>query len=428
FALEVEPDALVTPSGAAVPAPQDFRRALAAIRVPRSAEAERADREIGARVEYLPLPQVEIDQRTGEPRRLIPAEVSTSGERRQRVTLHIPDAVYVSLNVETGKVAVQLKAKALWSMGVQAAMERYLGLVSWWVSGRLPGLSELAPMGWRTTNVEACSDFVGLSFSAEDASAFIGFRKNQQIGKIGRVEDLETLNVGSRRSGRVSLCIYDKDRQLKDVKGGDDSTYRAVHRANGWDGEAERRRVEFRLKDGGLTYEGKDGERIDLRDPATLADREAMGKVWAIVATKHRLIVPGSATRKERCRTDPRWESVIEAAGVELCQSYRQTREAQRNTWEESCKRAIREHVAAKDRIRVLLDVPEHVSDAEVCDVLGAWMEAEPTVQEASRQRRRRYGDLRSEHIGEEIRTRGKDRWQEMEAQRWNRGEPKKWT
>jgi hypothetical protein len=383
------------------------------VRIARSREDEAVDRDVGGRVGYLPIPQIEIDARTGERRSMIAAEIRTSGARNERVTVYIPDCVYLSLNVESGRATAQLKAKALWSMGTGPAMSRYLGLVSWWLTGRMPELSELAGLGWRTTGVELCADFVGLAFDRSDVENIIGFRKGTKIADIAKSERLQTIQVGSRAS-RVSMCIYDKDQQLADVKGGDDSTYRATHLEHGWDGQAERRRVEARLSDGGLTMESEKGDRIDLRDPAALADQELLAKTWAIITAKHRLIVPGS-TRRERCKTDPRWLLVQSAAGVELKDRYRQTRESQVNTWEESMKRSRRELVAAKDRQRALLNVPEDVSDDEFLAALAS--DLQPLELEGSRERRRRYGDTRSEHIGEEIRTLGRERWRRMRAQ-----------
>ena len=46
-----------------------------------------------------------------------------------------------------------------------------------------------------------------------------------------------------------------------------------------------------------------------LRDPATLA--EPIDPVWRVVTTKTlRVVVVGSASRRERCKTDPRWAAL----------------------------------------------------------------------------------------------------------------------
>jgi len=409
FAIDVGPGVLEQHTG--VSAPRAFLRCLAAIRVPRTSEQERRDREEGGRYEYLPLPQVELDERTGGTRATIPAKVRVSGDRRQRIVLELHDCAYIRVNVESGAVSVQMKAKQLWLLGASRAVERYVGLVSWWVTGEDPGLSGYRRLGWRTTSLEMCSDYVGLSFSRLDVPNIIGFRKSAHITDVGDAESLQTINVGSRAS-RVSMCIYDKDRQLEEVRGGNDSTYRRVHERHGWKGE-DRRRVEFRLNTNALTFTS-DEDEIDLRDPAVLCDEVARRRVWAILTSKRRLILPGTDARRTRCQTDPRWEAVEAAAGVELRGSYRQDRQAQTDTWHESRKRALRDFISANDRLRVLHHIDDETPDAIVAAVVAAEAATDPETVEASKRRRQRYGDVRSEYIGREIRELGPKRWAAM--------------
>lgn len=409
FALDVGRGVLEQHSG--VSAPRAFLRCLSAIRVPRTAEQERRDRQEGGRYEYLPLPQVELDERTGGTRAAIPAKVRVSGDRRQRIVLELHDCAYIRVNVESGAVSVQMKAKQLWLLGASRAVERYVGLVSWWVTGEDPGLSGYRRLGWRTTSLEMCSDYVGLSFLRLDVPNIIGFRKSAHITDVGDAESLQTINVGSRAS-RVSMCIYDKDRQLEEVRGGNDSTYRRVHERNGWRGE-ERRRVEFRLNTNALTFTS-DEDEIDLRDPAVLCNETARRRVWAILTAKRRLILPGTDERRTRCKTDPRWLAVEAAADIDLRGSYRQDRQAQTDTWDEARKRAVRDFIAAKDRIRVLHDIDEETPDAIVAAVVAADAAIDPETVEASERRRQRYGDVRSEYMGREIRELGPAQWAAM--------------
>ena len=332
----------------------------------------------------------------------VSAEVKVSGTRMETITLYVPDVVHIRLHVERHEVAVQLKARGLWSEGYARIADRWLGTILWWVTGEECSLSEAHSRGWVTTGAEICADFVGLRFTADDRHAFVGFSKSQLIRQIDKGDELATLQIGNR-TNPVSLCIYDKDSQIEEVKGGDDSTYRETHRRHGWDGESQRRRVEWRLSGRGLEFvSSQDGEVLDLRNPATLADQTKLDQVWAVLCAKKRLIDIGSSTRRERCAVDKRWSvvaSVVDRPAVSS--DWRQLRIPQADAHQEAVRRSRRDALRALDRVSAL-----HGSDApptaSALFVVSTMTDAE---KRTSAEYRRRYTAKRSAFFGPEMRS-----------------------
>ncbi len=378
---------------------------------PTRAEEERW-RDAGGRSIEIPLHPSMLRERTSA----AAARVRVAGHRRESITMLIPGECHLRINAETGDVRLQLKARALWAVGYARAAQRWLALASWWFTGDAPPLEGMHAAGWITTGVELCSDFTGLSFGPEDAENFVGFRATELVRRFSRSGALETLNMGTRGSP-VSLCIYDKTQQIEDVKGGDDSIYRATHEAHGWDGVSERRRVEFRLSGRALTYQAKGGPRLDLRDPAALADPAVRAAVWGLLCRKKRLVVV-DATRIERATIDPRWLAVSDAAEQHEVIDYRQHRVPQNYAWQTARSRAFRDALRSLRRVAALHDVdPRKATVARVARFVAE--RTTPEQHEVMEEYQDAYRKTRELEVGEEIRDIGAPMWAEVMPTDW---------
>lgn len=292
------------------------------------------------------------------------ARVIVGGVGRHVVTFHAIDRAWWRINLRTGETHAQLKAKSLWAEGYAATADLWLRRWTFHATGRsLPDfdLGHAFRHGWRMTGLELCADFEGLGFYREDAPHFLGARRNGDEGESLTVwggegsehgdagggwepfrPRVETINVGRRSTSPLSLCIYDKARQIDAVKGGDASTYRAIWTDHGWEG-APVCRVELRFSGRALAVENTlTGELLDFRDPRTAADLESVDRLWRVATHKRRLVIAGTADRRDRCDVDPRWR-VVMAVGAEAPGKWRQLREVQKGTHAERVRRSARD-------------------------------------------------------------------------------------
>ena len=281
----------------------------------------------------------------------VPFEVA--GRRRQLVRLHLADILHLEYDQESGELAVQAKARWLWSRGGGAR-----GWASW-VDGWLRAVHNLAygrmaPFSaatWTVTGLELCADFTHLELHAEDAARIVGARKSSAIRHHVEVEGrVETVQVGTRASP-VSVVMYDKDAELAAARKED--YYAERHRAHGWDGISNRARVELRLSGHGLTWTrqrredgawAQSGEILDARDPWGLTQR-VISELWTHVTSSRRLVIP-TDSRRRRAPTDPRW-LVVQSAALEHDEAedgwtWRQTRAVTDATWAHREERARR--------------------------------------------------------------------------------------
>lgn len=289
------------------------------------------------------------------------AQVTVSGACRHILTFFVEDQVWFRWNDETRDLHVQLKAKGLWAHGYAEVMPYWLGMLAQLFTGRTDrdAISEL----FKCTGLELCCDFTGLQFYRSDAANFLGAKLNGDSGLPVDVwggdgsQAVETINVG-RRTANLSLCIYDKLAQIESVKNGDHSTYEATHRAHGWDGSSKIVRVEMRFAKEGMVWQEAGSPDLDLSDPWTMASHLRLELAWTIGCEKRRLIEPYTATRRERCKTDPRWDKVLEL-GLDKRPSaeYRQKRQVQKDTHRERVKRSRRGAILAVLRYAALHDV-----------------------------------------------------------------------
>lgn len=109
------------------------------------------------------------------------------------------------------------------------------------------------------------------------------------------------VHLGSRN--KLLLAVYDKTAEL--AARADRARLQLEHErwcAAGWNGAGPVWRVEFRPRGRALSEYG-------LRDPATLMDR--IDSAWqTFTRQSFRLVLLESASRPERCDTDPRWQAL----------------------------------------------------------------------------------------------------------------------
>ena len=378
---------------AANPHPE-FGEVAEALQRPTTREQEQAWRNAGGRTVDVPRPDADP----------VTMVATVTGSRREGLALYLEDVVHVRVNIELWTARVQLKARGLWALGYEPLAREWLSTVNWWMTSRRTRLDRAHSVGWRTTGLELCSDFTGLDFADTDAANFVGFRKNERVRVFGRDGAVETINLGTRASP-VSVCLYDKDEQLAAVKGGDDSIYRAMHVAHGWNGEMPRRRVEFRVTGRALHYaDDEHGQVLDFRDPAELASHDHLCDLWRLLAHKKRLIVPSAATRRTRAPWDDRWQAVERAAGVAERTAWRQVREAQTDAWLEAVRRCSRDAHRSLLRLAALHDLPQ----PDLGEVVAFLEWAGETDVEGYLES---YRKRRDPFIGPEITTLGRARW-----------------
>ena len=287
----------------------------------------------------------------------IPVRAIIGGVARHVLTLHALDVAWWRVNIRSGDVHGQLKAKALWSYGYEAVASWCLALWTWHATGTACELGDAWARGWRLTGLELCADFTGIRFFREDAAHFIGARvsgdeghdvivwgEQDRWGGEGPANTIvETINIGRRTTSPLSLCIYDKSRQVDAVKSGDASTYAAVWGEHGWAVGEHVTRVELRLNGRALCMEdASTGELLDFTHPGRPADLDALRRLWWVACYKRRLVTPGEDTHRDRWRLDPRWQSVL-AVAPEQPGKWRQLRLVQKDTHAERVRRAARD-------------------------------------------------------------------------------------
>lgn len=413
------------------PLPSHWAAELERLRTPRTREEQASLQDAGGL-----LTELVVDGRR------VCAVVTLRGLRRERVVLHVPDRVYLEVDLELGRLSLQFKAKELWACGFADTAFRWMDTFSRLFLGeRLASLALAHELGWTVTGLEVANDYVGLPrWQLEDGRCFVGSRRLSEHEAVSKLDArshndaqgyVQTLDLGSRKSPTM-LCLYDKDEQLFAAKPeraggtprGDDSTYRAVHVAHGWDGVAPRQRIEGRWKGEALMWEhvysrkGVEfgtGEVWNFRDPATIANRDALAFLWRKTTAKKRMIEPRSATRRERCKLDDRWalvQDVGKMPHVDLSQ-VRQRREVQCDTYDVRVRRAARAHVRAARQLAALHDTSVRgFSDlARLGRVAEYYVALEDDGGRWVPKYERQYRDLQDGFVGEEIRTLGRRRW-----------------
>lgn len=413
-----------------------FRTLIEHLRQPRSREQDQQDRARGGYIAPIPVPGRWDPGTKGSKERFFHkrAEIKVSGVRRQVIVIHIHGVIRLLLNVESGEARLQLKAPILWAEGYEKTAEYWLDAILWMLSCQRCTLEDCYPL-WRMSGLELCSDFTGLNFRKSDGEKWVGVRKtgnrfhySEDVEEFGYESDAETINLGSRASP-VSVCIYDKNSQVISQKGGDWSTYQAVHEAHGYDGISKIWRVELRFAKRGLILEDKRGlirwndqteknEKLpllfDFRDPKTAASDYALWLLWAYTTMRKRLIVPDARTRRKRAPMDWRWQAVSELGLPDRSrlEYIRMHREVHRDAWKNRVRRAALQFARAGRQIAALHGRKDFNGPAILSFMDDSMKEAE---REDLAEYMKAYADMQKAFIGQEIDTKGRDAWRNWE-------------
>ncbi len=177
--------------------------------------------------------------------------------------------------------------------------------------------------GARVRRIDLASDWqaFGLADVAPDAWLLPSWRSS--VRAIATVSEFRRRRI---RTGFVigkadaMLRVYDKTEELNLPENAGDKRgeEHARWKASGWNG-SQVVRVEFQARGAVLKeLKGADGEAL-RDDPLALIAQ--LDSVWAYFTREWtRLVVPGSATRHERCKVDPRWEAVQAVTFRELAE------------------------------------------------------------------------------------------------------------
>jgi hypothetical protein len=217
-------------------------------------------------------------------------------------------------------------------------------------------LSTSFATGWRVTGLEVCRDFQGLAWKAEDVepTSWVGWRGATVITAHSQKSGV-SISVGLRKGSNVSLCCYGKTAQLADQGSeGALAIYAGVWgRSPHYQASREVQRVEFRLRKRGLDLTCmRTGEVAVLRDPASLASAETLGRVWGYLAAKYRLVAGSERKAHQAVPSDARWLVVARVAGLEdgARREFSQSREASKASLAEQQQRSRRRLLEALAR------------------------------------------------------------------------------
>lgn len=158
----------------------------------------------------------------------------------------------------------------------------------------------------RLRRMDLCADFVGFDLGEIDINAFQGRRKRAQ--SIAMVKEFAADGIRTGFViGKSDVCcgIYDKTEELC-LPRNDDGEKRDLEHAAwklaGWDGKERVTRVEMRFRSGAM-------KELTITDPEEALRR--IDGLWAYGTKKWvRLVVLGTATRRERMKLDERWARV----------------------------------------------------------------------------------------------------------------------
>jgi len=242
--------------------------------------------------------------------------IKAHGSGRQwRWILHCPalhlDIGRGTLNHIVGKV--RLASAFLWEQGLDGALAKTFDfLATLYGEGITLQVSE----------VHLCADVAGWELSLEDAQAFItrGHNRTTHLDNhdgdrdrvaAGAEDDVVAPRFALHMSGRRctgyefstgaahSCCIYDKTKEIAVSR---KDWMRAVWTRNGWDGESQVTRVEFRYKREALRELGVE-EAYDFLDH--------ISGLWAYSSLQWlRHTIPTDDTNRGRWQESPFWVAV----------------------------------------------------------------------------------------------------------------------
>ncbi len=204
-------------------------------------------------------------------------------------------------SVSSPVIYVQLRARLIWAVGYQAAVEWAHRLVAE-MFGRV-NKSILS-------RVDFTVDVQGWNLQAADLPRFVGRSKHQGRYKIDAPQldqdhfwHGQFTGLAFSKGSDLACNIYDKQREIAARK--TKTWFYDIWRSNGWDGKSKIWRVEFQVK------------RKILREfgltKGAVSDLNAFDGIWQYLTREWLRFCVADRTRKWNWNTSPEW-GVIQAA------------------------------------------------------------------------------------------------------------------
>jgi len=197
------------------------------------------------------------------------------------------------------------------------------------ITGRDSLYSHLLFADYKNTGIELHStiDTWGYNFTINDVRNLISLRKsssgeaangnNSITLELDNTEpiftkkygDAETIYYGGRGFDKRQTCIYNKT--LHAQTNGSLTYLEPFWESNGWDGESTVWRIEVRHGQGYLKNHGLElPEKFILGESSQIQNIE--NELLKVFVQQVRLILPETASRERRCKTEPFWEFVTQ--------------------------------------------------------------------------------------------------------------------
>jgi hypothetical protein len=180
-------------------------------------------------------------------------------------------------------------------------------VLAWKLAQRLLGNDDFR---FQTREVHRCIDLVGWSPTKDDEERFVtrGSLVRAPEEELVRLPDVRSKGrkfkeFAFSRAGHHACVIYDKTREVK--VSGKQWIY-DIWKANGWDGESQVIRIEFR-------YDRTCLREMGIEDPYDMLDQ--LESMWAYSTQNWiRHTIPGNDSNQSRWDTSDLWQ-VVQAAG-----------------------------------------------------------------------------------------------------------------